>query len=184
MMQKVFPFIETERLFLRDAHEDDADDLFAIFSDEETMRYYGMNPMKDKESATKLVNAFIQGFKEGQAIRWVITKKGESRLIGTCGFHNWSKAHHRAEVGYELSKRMRGSGYMAEALNAIFTYGFSEMNLNRIGATISPFNESSIKLASKLGFVNEGTLKDYAYSNGQYYDLTMYSLLNRDFSSN
>lgn len=29
--------------------------------------------------------------------------KSEDRIIGTCGFHNWSKEHYKAEIGYELA---------------------------------------------------------------------------------
>lgn len=181
MTIKDFPIIETENLVLRSPREEDTDELFAIFSDEETMRYYGMNPMGTTEQAFELVNAFIQGFQRNEAIRWAITVKGEDQLIGTCGFHNWSKNHKRAEAGYELSKERRGKGYMQEAVKAILNYGFTEMNLNRIGATISPLNYPSINLVKRLGFEEEGLLKDYAYSGGQFHDLTMYALLKKNF---
>jgi [ribosomal protein S5]-alanine N-acetyltransferase len=183
-MTNQFPVIDTENLRLREVQEQDADELFMIFSDDETMRYYGMDPMKNKAQAVELANAFIQGFQKRETIRWAITEKGQDRLIGTCGFHNWSKSHSRIEVGYELSKNMRGKGYMLEALNGIFHYGFTEMNLNRIGATISPLNQPSINVVKRLGFDEEGLLKEYVHSNGEFHDLTMYALLKRNFKGN
>lgn len=180
-MTSDFPIIDTDNLCLREVREQDADELFAIFSDVETMKYYGMEPMNKIEKAVELANAFIQGFQKREAIRWAITEKGQDRLIGTCGYHNWSKTHARAEVGYELSKEMRGKGYMQEAIKAILNYGFTEMKLNRVGATISPLNQPSINLVKRLEFEEEGLLKDYVNSGGEYQDLTMYAILKEDF---
>jgi len=39
-----FPLLETDRLILRQIESNDRQDLYEIFSSDETMKYYGMFP--------------------------------------------------------------------------------------------------------------------------------------------
>jgi ribosomal-protein-alanine N-acetyltransferase len=69
---------------------------------------------------------------------------------------------------------------MTEALNAIIDLGFMEMGLNRIEAVIMPENSASIKLLEKLGFHNEGILKEYEnWGSKGLTDLCMLALLRK-----
>ena len=69
---------------------------------------------------------------------------------------------------------------MTEALEAIIDLGFREMNLNRIDAVVMPGNSASIKLLEKLGFWNEGLLKEYEnWGRKGFADLCMLALLRK-----
>ncbi|MFD1357073.1 GNAT family N-acetyltransferase [Fictibacillus halophilus] len=175
-----FPVIETERLKLRPVLQSDIVEIFSTFSDAGAMQFYGMEPLKSEEEAFSLIEAFEEGFKSGSAIRWGIVLQGEDKLIGTCGFHNWSKSDQRTEVGYELNREYWHKGFMNEALRAIIHYGFNGMEFNRIAATIRPENSSSRALVEKLGFNQEALLKEYQKAEGEFYDMYVYSLLKRN----
>jgi [ribosomal protein S5]-alanine N-acetyltransferase len=177
-----FPMIETERLKLRPIEESDTEEIFATFSDEDSMKYYGMDPFTTKDQATTIIQAFAEGFKTGSSIRWGISLSETNQLIGTCGFHNWSKSDHRTEIGYELNREYRGNGYMNEALKAVIHYAFNGMAFNRISATIRPENDPSQNLVRKLGFQNEALLKEYQHTDGKYYDMYLFTLLKRNAS--
>jgi ribosomal-protein-alanine N-acetyltransferase len=51
------------------------------------------------------------------------------------------------------------------------------MDLARIGAVVFTENEASNKLLTKIGFQQEGILRDYMYQNGESHDTFVYSLL-------
>ena len=53
--------------------------------------------------------------------------------------------------------------------------------MNRIEAEVMQGNIISEKLLEKLNFVREGILRQWMLWNGQYYDMTMYSLLRTDY---
>ena len=72
---------------------------------------------------------------------------------------------------------------MHEALCAMLDWGFAKMRLNRVEAEIHPDNLASLKLARKLGFVDEGRLREAGRWNGQYHDLLQLSLLRREWRS-
>lgn len=66
-----------------------------------------------------------------------------------------------------------------EAVAKVLTYGFEVMGLTRVGAIVFTENEASSKLLSKVGFQQEGILRNYMYQNGKAYDTYVYSLLNQ-----
>ncbi|WP_270182502.1 GNAT family N-acetyltransferase [Alkalihalobacillus sp. CinArs1] len=177
----VFPELITTRLRLREIKEEDVTALFTIFSSAHTMKYYGNDTIQNLEEAEGIMMSFRKGFENKRAWRWGITLKESDELIGTCGFHNWAERVGRIEIGYDLVEKAEGKGYMTEALSAIIPFGFDELHLNRIGALVHPDNTSSRKLVTKLGFQEEGVLRDYAYAGGKHFDLMMHALLKKDW---
>lgn len=176
-----FPILETKRLVLRKITKEDANSILRYLADEEVMKYYGLEPFKSIEDALDEISWYetIQNNKRG--IRWGITLKGQGTVIGSCGFHNHAAQHFRSEIGFELSKEQWGKGIAAEAVGAIIHYGYEQMNFQRIEALIEPPNHASQKLVEKLGFIREGLLRSYEFTNNKFDDLYMYSLLKRDF---
>lgn len=172
-----FPVLETERLILREIKAEDAQDLFINFSNPEVMKHYGSEPMDHIEEANGLIHSFHIGFCEGKAVRWGIQLKEEKNLIGTVGFHALSSKHRRSEIGYELNKGYWGQGLAKEAILKVVEYGFQEMELKRIGAIVFLENEPSNQLLNRIGFKQEGILREYMVQNGFSYDTYSYSLL-------
>ncbi|MCM3602797.1 GNAT family N-acetyltransferase [Robertmurraya korlensis] len=181
----MFPTLETERLVLREISKEDAEAIFACFSNVNVTRYYGQDTLENIEQAEAFVNFFANSFKENRGIRWGIELKGTQGLIGTIGFNAWSPKHKRAEIGYEVHPNHWRKGYTFEAISKVIEHGFDEFGLTRIGAVVFTDNEASNKLLTKMGFLKEGVLRDYMYQNGEAYDTYVYSLLkyNRERSS-
>ncbi|WP_195892096.1 GNAT family N-acetyltransferase [Bacillus niameyensis] len=176
-----FPVLETKRLVLRKITNEDAKSVLDYLSDEEVMKYYGLEPFKSINDALEEISWYqsIQDNKTG--IRWGITLKEKGIVIGSCGFHNHVSRHLRTEIGFELSREHWGKGIAAEAVEAIITYGYEHLNFQRIEALIEPPNLSSQNLVEKLGFIREGLLRSYELTGGEFDDLYMYSLLKQDF---
>src|SRR5690606_31193208 len=141
-------------------------------------------PFSSIEDALDEIEWYQSIFENGTGMRLGITLKGEGRVIGSCGFLNLSHKHHRAEIGFELSREHWDKGIAGEALRAVIAHGFSRLELNRIEALIEPANSPSQKLVEKTGFTREGLLRDYEYTQGKFDDLYMYSVLKREFVEN
>jgi len=118
---------------------------------------------------------------ENKGIRWGIIIRGGDGLVGTCGYYDWNKTSHRAEIGYDLEPAQWGKGIMAEALRAVLRYGFEEMGSNRIQAIIDSENVRSIKLVERLGFKREGVLRQNSYFRGRFRDEVCFSLLKEEW---
>ncbi|KAB2492676.1 GNAT family N-acetyltransferase [Priestia endophytica] len=176
-----FPFIETNRLLLREIVKDDANDILKYLSDEEVMKYYGLAPFKTINEALNEILWYQSILNEQTGIRWGITLKGKDEVIGSCGFLNRVPEHYRTEIGYELSRDYWGHGIASEALEAVIRYGFKYLKFQRVEALVEPPNIPSQKLIEKHGFIREGLLRDYEFTCGKFDDLYMYSLLKQDF---
>jgi ribosomal-protein-alanine N-acetyltransferase len=176
-----FPTLESERLVLREITAADADELFNIFSDEETMQYWSCRPYTSIVQAHKLIESLTETTRQEMGIHWAITLRGENRLIGRCGYNEWRKPHRRGEISYIIARNDWGKGIAREALHLILDYGFTEMNLHSIEAGVTPGNEGSTRMLERLGFCLEGHLRESYFAEDHFVDSLIYSLLRRDF---
>ncbi|SDS12259.1 ribosomal-protein-alanine N-acetyltransferase [Paenibacillaceae bacterium GAS479] len=158
-----FVALNTPRLHLRRLKLEDAPDMYAYFSLDEVTEYYDLETFTELRQAEEQIRRFNERIDSGISLRWGITLRGEDRLIGTCGYHNWQREHSRAEIGYELHPHFWQKGYMTEAVSAILEFGFESMGLNRAEAFIDPDNISSRRLLEKCGLKEEGLLRDYFF---------------------
>jgi len=179
-----FPELNTNRLFLREISQEDAEAIFDYFSMDIVTEYYDLETFDEIIEAKQLIKAFRHRYLENKAIRWGIVLKGENRLIGTCGFHSIEFEHDKLEIGYELHPTYWKRGIMTEAITAIIKIGFESMNANRIEAFYDPDNVASEQLLKKVGFQKEGVLRERFFEKGQYVDATVASYLRRDYKNN
>ncbi|HEY0755728.1 MAG TPA: GNAT family N-acetyltransferase [Ktedonobacteraceae bacterium] len=172
-----FPELSTARLHLRQIQLADAEDLFATFSDEEVMEFYGHLPHTSVEDSRKLIRQQHQWYDQHEGMRWGITLKGIDKVIGSCGFYlfDWQSRH--AETGYELNRAYWRQGLVSEAMSAILTYAFTELDLARIEAVVDDGNERSQGLLLKLGFTHEGRLRKRFYFRERFFDEHFFGLL-------
>jgi ribosomal-protein-alanine N-acetyltransferase len=149
------------------------------FSDPDIVELTAFNAPENIERATQESLEFcIKPFEENRGIRWGIVLKGEAELAGTIGYHQWVKAGgYHARVGYDLAATYRRRGIMAEALEAVLRYGFETMRLNKVEARTDPRNVASIRLLEKLGFHQDGVLRENTDFHGRFIDEAAYSLL-------
>jgi len=173
-----FPQLASPRLILRPLHAADANALFSILSDQEVARYYDDAAFTHATQASEQIEAWESGFHHRRCIRWGIAQKDDDTLIGTCGYYGIHPWHMRGSIGYELGSPFWRQGLMTEALNAIIDLGFKDMKLNRIDALVMPENLPSIRLLEKIGFKNEGLLREYEnWGDKGFTDLYILSLL-------
>ena len=78
-------------------------------------------------------------------------------LIGNCGIRQPGRDAVEAEFGCELAPAAWGHGYAAEASRAIFSFGFTELRLQRIFANTNTANSPAIALARRLGMREEAS---------------------------
>ena len=174
-----FPTLETERLILRQLAAPDAQDCFLFLSDEENIRYYDPAPMTQLEQAEKSIERHRRRFAQQEALRWGITLKGENRVIGNGGYA-WEADNQLAVLSYILSKHSWNKGIMTEALTAMIQFGFAHIHLHRIEAQVAYPNLASARLLERLGFQEEGRLRDRQYANSQFVDEIIFALINND----
>lgn len=172
--------LPTPRLRLRPLRADDAEALFAVFSDPEVMRYWSTPPWTSIDQAHQRIAADTAGMAAGEHLRLGIERQADGRLVGQCTLFDIVPSCRRAEIGYCLARHAWGQGLMHEALQALVAHGFGPMDLNRIEADIDPRNAASARSLERLGFVREGLLRERWIVDGEVSDSALYGLLRSD----
>ncbi len=173
-----FPVLATSRLTLRQLRASDAEDMFPMRSDPETMKYIPRPLAKSHNDVIELIHQMTELSAQNKSINWGITLSGIDKVIGTIGFVRMSPENHRAEIGYMLDPNFRGEGIMKEAAGMVIEYGFHTLKLHSIEAVIDPENTASANVLIQQHFVKEASFKENEYYEGRFLDTDVYSLLN------
>lgn len=175
-----FPVLETPRLRLRELVMADAPAVFDLFANPEVTRYYDFEAFTSQEQAADLIARQRSRFRTGEGLRWGLTQKEADRVIGTVGLY-LDRTNAQGRLGYDLARPYWRRGLMSEALHIVLRYAFLSVGVNRLQALVMPSNEASAGLLLKLGFTDEGTLREYQFIKGRYQDLRCFSLLRREY---
>jgi ribosomal-protein-alanine N-acetyltransferase len=147
-----YPTLITERLILRRPLATDDKETFAIRADKELNKYVDRPLAKSVEDARNFLQKLNGCIDRNESISWVITLKGDNKLLGSICFWNILRETGTAEIGFELIPRHQGQGIMTEATRGVLAYGFNEMHLNTVEGWVHKDNERSIKLILRFGF--------------------------------
>lgn len=111
-----------------------------------------------------------------------VIEGASAKPIGNCSLHEVDSKDHKAIFGMVIGEKDYWSkGCGTEAARLLINYGFQQLNLHRISSTAFAFNERSIKLHKKVGFQEEGRLRQAFFKNGQYHDLILLGILREEW---
>jgi RimJ/RimL family protein N-acetyltransferase len=153
--------LETKRLLLRHLALSDLDDLFALYSDPDVVRYIPDAPRTLDETREDL-EWFMNGHPKFPELGlWGTIHKETAQFIGRCGLLPWKiDGRDEVEVAFALSKAYWGQGLATEVAQALVRYGFEHLRLSRLICVIERENQASIRVASKIGMTFEKEAKD------------------------
>lgn len=175
------PTIDAPRVRLRWLEDADVDAMFAVFSDTRSMRWWSSPALTDRRQAVDYLGRIHEGFRSRSLFQWGIERKDDARIIGTTTLFHLDTGNARAEIGYILGSGHWGRGYMQEALNALVGFAFGQLALRRIEADVDPRNAASLKSLERLGFRQEGLLRERWNVAGEIQDTVYFGLLAREF---
>lgn len=176
-----FPLLKTGRLLLRKQELKDAANLQQLRSNEQVMTYMDSDRHHDVRTSETFIARNLDSYQNKNGFFWVITAAETGSYLGDIILRKIDRTNARAEIGYTLMPEFWGRGYMKEAMRAVITFGFNDLQLHSIEANINPSNETSRALLIKTGFVKEAYFRENYFYNGKFLDTEIYSLLEKDF---
>jgi ribosomal-protein-serine acetyltransferase len=102
-------------------------------------------------------------------------------LCGSIGLHAIDRQDRSTSIGYWLDASHEGRGIMTRACRAIVTEGFRNYGLHRIEIRCAVGNDGSSRIPQRLGFVEEGILRDAEWLYDRWVDLRVFSMLEQDW---
>jgi RimJ/RimL family protein N-acetyltransferase len=118
-------------------------------------------------------------------ILWTIADRETDRCLGHIGLYKIDHRVRSAELAILLGDKTRwGHGLGHAVTQAVLEFGFAQLNMNRIELTVLENNLAALHLYNKLGFMQEGVLRQAQYRNGAYLNVVQMGLLRGEFKSN
>jgi RimJ/RimL family protein N-acetyltransferase len=183
-LHPTYPIV-TERLRLRPLTADDLDGLLTYRGRADVCRYLPFEPMTPEvltgRLRTDLARTSIT--EEGQSLTLGVELAGTGELIGDVVLFFRSLENAGGELGYVFHPDAAGHGYAAEAARALLDLAFGELGLNRVIARLDARNESSAKLAARLGMRREAHFVRNEIFKGEWSDEVVYAVLSTEWGS-
>lgn len=88
-----------------------------------------------------------------------------------------------AEIGYWVRAAEEGQGLVTRACRALIGIAFGELGLHRVVIRAGVDNDRSRAIPERLGFTYEGVAREEGRGSAGFYDLAVYGLLDREWSS-
>ena len=155
MIHKGTKYLETERLILRSFKQSDLHDFNEYASVLGVGEMAGWKHHETIEKTQEILDMFIKEDKT-----FAIVFKKNNKVIGSLGVEKYGleekltefNSYYGREIGYVLSKDYWGKGIMPEAVGAVISYLFNDLNLDFLTCGYYDFNSQSKRVQEKCGF--------------------------------
>jgi ribosomal-protein-serine acetyltransferase len=104
-------------------------------------------------------------------------------LAGVMGQHYLDTLNRRTEIGYWVDASHQGRGIVTRSTARLTDYSFTNQDCNRVILHCAVGNAKSRAIAERLGFTQEGILREAEWLYEHYVDLVVYSMLKSQWAN-
>ena len=149
-------------------------------NDPEVTRYLGVG----KEPVTmESVRQYVERFQNSTTdLLFAIIDRQTNRHIGNVTLNHIHRVHGTADTGMMIgNKEFWGKGYAFEAWVLLMDYAFSQLGLRKIIAGAVAGHQGSLSVLRRIGFREEGVLREEFFLEGRYLDTVRLGLFEPEF---
>ncbi|NMD72305.1 GNAT family N-acetyltransferase [Bacillus sp. DNRA2] len=156
-------------------------DAQSVFELTDKSRYYlrewlpWLDFTNNVEDTKDFIRGCLKGYADSKSLNTVILFNEE--IVGVAGFNSINWSNKTAYIGYWLGEEYQGNGIMTKVAKALTNYAFHHLDLNKVEIRAAVENKSSRTLPERLGFVNEGTIRQAEWLYDHYVDHAVYGVL-------
>ena len=173
------PFLTGRLVRLRAPEPTDAEALNELFNDHDVRSGIGAPLPQPVEAFHDWVTAARQA---ADHVNLVIERLEEPEPIGMCDLMKIEPPTRTAVLGIWLARPWWGEGYGTDAVRTLCRFGFGHLNLHRITLEVNAGNPKAIRVYEKVGFIEEGRLREAAFVHGGRMDALVMGLLSSELT--
>ncbi len=136
-------------------------------------------PIQTREGIREFIAASDKQLRANQGFQAAIIDRG--RIVGVIGFHRLDWENRCTSIGYWLAEDAQGRGAVTRAVRVLLDHAFGVWNLNRVEIRAAVGNLRSRAIAERLGFIEEGVLREAELVGDRSVDHVVYAMLARDW---
>ena len=172
--------MESKNLIIRETVFDDCKYFAEWEVLPEVTEFFTIDEGRDYE---QVVTEFVRNNLDPTKLQFTITLKPEDKPVGKVYISRVNRTEDSMDITriYIADPALRGKGYGEEALRLILEYAFIHLHMERV--TIDHFEKNRIAatLYDKVGFTNEGLMRNAGKKNGKYVNLQLKSMLRAEY---
>ncbi|PZS24951.1 MAG: GNAT family N-acetyltransferase [Pseudonocardiales bacterium] len=175
--------LATDRLVLRPFRPEDVDDVLAMRSRPEVVRYLYGDVLTRREVVDSLAKrmALTSLRQDGDALALAVERREDRRVIGDITLRLHSAKHRQGEIGFVFHPAEQGKGYAREAATAVLDIAFGPVALHRVIGRTDARNVASAALLRRLGMTQEAHLRHSEIFKGDWGDELIFGLLEHEW---
>ncbi|MFM2484430.1 GNAT family N-acetyltransferase [Celerinatantimonas yamalensis] len=154
--------LTSERLFLRPIVQSDCASLFSIYGDPKTNAFNPSGPYPDLVYTQSVLDRWTKHWDEYGFGHWAIISPQESKEV--IGFGGITVRDFLGteinNLGYRLGVNGWGKGFATEFCRTVIEFGFNQLGLTTISATVRENHIASQRVLEKAGLHFENSVKD------------------------
>jgi ribosomal-protein-serine acetyltransferase len=176
----VEPLAIRDGAVLRPYSEDDAAELTAVVAEnrEHLARWLPWAATYGHQDSLDFIALSRAQIEAGEGFEGAIVVDGE--LVGGAGFHAVDRLNRSTSIGYWLAAEAQGGGLMTATVRALLDQAFGAWELHRVVIEAVVDNVRSRAIPERLGFTEEGVLREAKLIRGRYEDAALYAMLASD----
>jgi len=152
--------ISAGALHLRAHGPGDIRAVFEACQDPDIQRWTTVPSPYSEDDARKFVTEIVpEGWRTGRELTWAVLDSMTGELLASVGLGRHQGDRAIAEIGFWCAAAARGRGVTTRAVAVVCRWAFAELNLARIEWLAVVGNDGSRRVAEKVGFTFEGTLR-------------------------
>ncbi|WP_174733211.1 GNAT family N-acetyltransferase [Mesobacillus harenae] len=134
------------------------------------------------EDTKEFIQNSLKGYAENKSLTTVVLFNGE--IIGVAGFNTINWSNKTAYIGYWIGEEFQGNRIITKVAKGLADYAFSQLNLNKVEIRAAVENKKSRSIPERLGFVNEGRIRQAEWLYDHFVDHIVYGLLADEWNKN
>lgn len=169
------------RIRLRALEREDLESLFRWWNDPELWTLIGSpKRISGREEVEAWFEAELDKTSSAEGRTYVIDDE-EGTPVGTAWFGSYEATDRQATVGLYLGEdTRRGQGLGSDAMRTLVDYLCDELGLHKLRLYVAVDNTPAHKLYRRLGFLEEGRLREHRFYGGKFHDFWTMGLLTGD----
>lgn len=137
------------------------------------------------EETTRFLKEAVDNEIWHESYYFYIRDNESNNLIGYVVIKNIELDAAVCELAYFIDYDFEGKGIITSAVGETLNFCFGEMEMNKVTISTLPSNIASQKIALKLGFVQEGILRqEFRSGEGKLEDVVYFGLLKDEYEKN
>jgi ribosomal-protein-serine acetyltransferase len=174
----MFEIRVSDELVLRQCEVADTAAMFALVdaNRESYGKWLGfVYDLQTVEDMREFIERYVERWEKREALLISVWFRGQ--LAGGMVYRLFDWRHQMTEIGYWLDAAFQGKGIVTAGSRALIDYAFGELGMHRVEIRAARENRPSRAVAERLGFAQEGIMRETYHLNSGYLDMVVYGLL-------